>query len=155
MPEYFSATWWMTLHLRIYRLYLFIIQMYKKKKRFTWVTFDNVSAHLNEELHSSMTLNNSVSACVIRCSKLMENLTSTTLTIMWRWKLYLKFLIYYVLNLLKKYNFILDWHVHWFICTAVYVLISFIIVSWYWYVTVFGLPLFVILFHDHESSPMD
>lgn len=39
-----------------------------------------------------------------------------------------------------KYNFVLDWHVHWYVCTAVYGLISFIIVSWYWYVTVFGLP---------------
>lgn len=40
-----------------------------------------------------------------------------------------------------KYNFVLDWHVHWYVCTAVwYVHISFIIISWYRYVTVFGLP---------------
>lgn len=36
------------------------------------------------------------------------------------------------------YDFVLNWHVHWYICTAVwYVLISFIIASWYWFVTVF------------------
>lgn len=49
VPEYFSATWWTTLHLRIYRLYLFIIQMYKNI--YTSVTSDSVSEHLNEEAH--------------------------------------------------------------------------------------------------------
>ena len=124
VPEYFSATWWMMLHLRIYRLYLFIIQMYKNI--YTSVTSDSVSEHLNEELHSLTLLQ---CLCVIKC-KMTNNLVFN----FWRWKLLKMF--HLLCTDFVKYNFVLDWHVHWYVCTAVYV--SFIIVSWYWYVTVFG-----------------
>lgn len=55
----------------------------------------------------------------------------------------LKFLIlmYWFFFFFVKYKYVLNWHVHWYVCTAVWdVLISFIIVSWYWYITVFGHP---------------
>lgn len=52
-----------------------------------------------------------------------------------------------------KYNFVLDWHVHWYVCTAVWY-VSFIIVSWYWYVTVFGfLPVSLSQILPHGLAP--
>lgn len=54
---------------------------------------------------------------------------------LWRWKLLKMF--HLLCTDFVKYNFVLDWHVHWYVCTAVWY-VSFIIVSWYWYVTVFG-----------------
>lgn len=104
---------------------------------YTSVTSDSVSEHLNEELHSR-TLRR---LCVIKC-KMTNNLVHN----FWLWKLYLKFISHLLWTDFVKYNFVLDWHVHWYVCTAVwYVLISFIVVSLYWNVTVFGLPLPVIL----------
>lgn len=52
-----------------------------------------------------------------------------------------------------KYNFVLDWHVHWYVCTAVWY-VSFIIVSWQWYVTVFGfLPVSLSQILPHGLAP--
>lgn len=53
-----------------------------------------------------------------------------------------------------QYNFVFDWHVHWYVCTAVwYVLNSFIIVSWYWFVTVFGLPVILSQISPYGLAP--
>lgn len=64
-----------------------------------------------------------------------------------RWKL-LK-MLHLLCTDFVKYNFVLDWHVHWYVCTAVWY-VSFIIVSWYLYVTVFG---FLYLSFYHKSYP--
>lgn len=89
----------------------FTMQMYKDI--FTSVTSVSVSEHLNEEVHS-VTPAASVCVCVMRCkltNYLVCNFDAENCT---------QNFSFFICGLdLVQYNFVLDWHVLWYVCTAV------------------------------------